>query len=377
MNQRTTARINLSAIERNCQRLQAALGDEASLCAVVKADGYGHGIVPVAQAALAGGASWLAVAAVSELEELRAAGIAGRILVMGAMNDAELERAVVADGDVAVWRESTVRRLGALTPPGSQTGVHVKLDTGMGRLGTRDPVEARRVALTAAELPTVKLVGLMTHFATADDLSDEFFDLQLERFSEFVSGVKPVAHTLYVHAANSAALLRESGARFDLARCGIAIYGLDPYNTDPREQELEPALELCSYVAEVKPCAAGESAGYGRKFIAATDTEIATVPIGYGDGYQRALSGKSEVLVNGQRFPLAGTVSMDNITVDLGLNSGVKPGDQVVLIGSQGEELITAEELALLAGTINYEIATGITRRVPRNYHHDGIPAQP
>jgi alanine racemase len=180
---------------------------------------------------------------------------------------------------------------------------------------------------------------------------------------------------IVVHAANSVATLREPASHFDLVRCGIAIYGCDPMNQDPAAHGLEPALELTSYVAAVKLARAGESAGYGRRFIATGDTWIATVPIGYADGIRRALTNNCDVLIGGRRYPLVGTVSMDNITVELGPSAGgVRWGDRVTIIGTDGDERQTAEDLARRIGTINYEILCGITPRVPRVYHRDGAP---
>jgi alanine racemase len=364
---RAEARIDAGAIERNCARLAAL----APLCAVVKADGYGHGAVTAARAAQRGGAVSLAVATAGEAAELRAAGIDGSILVMGALSPEELEIALAARADVVAWREAFVAavaargghvpRGGDVAGGGEDIGVHVKFDTGMGRLGTRDPAEANRVADAVKATPGLRLAGAMTHFATADD-DPEFMAEQLARFL-------PWADTLATtrHAANSAATLGNPAARLDLVRCGIASYGMDPFHRDPADHGLEPALELVSYVAEVKRAHAGESAGYGRRFIAERDTWLGTVPIGYGDGFRRGLTGRFDVLVGGRRVPGVGTVSMDNITVDLG-DTPVQTGTEAVLIGTRGDERILAEDLAGALGTINYEITCGISRRVPRRY---------
>jgi alanine racemase len=183
-----------------------------------------------------------------------------------------------------------------------------------------------------------------------------------------------------VHAANSAATLREAGSHFDMVRCGIAVYGMDPFGVDPTASRLDPALELVSYLAEVKRCAAGQSAGYGRRFVADSDTFLGVLPIGYGDGWRRALSSNADVIVRGNRRAIVGTVSMDNLTVDLGDTPDTHGlcGEEVVLIGARGEERITAEELARRMSTINYEVTCALTARVPRVYHRDGEPsAQP
>jgi alanine racemase len=349
---RALARVDLAAVERNCARL-AAVAAPAELCAVVKADGYGHGAVPVARAAQAGGAEWLAVAAAAEAAELRAAGIEGPLLVMGALSDEEVGVALEARADVVAWREDFVAALP------ERVGVHVKLDTGMGRLGTRYPDEASRVVEAAGD----RLAGLMTHLATADEDDPAFLEEQLGRFRDWIARHPGVP----AHAANSAATLREPAARFDLVRCGIAVYGMDPFHRDPDDHGLEPALELVSYVAEVKRARPGESAGYGRRFVAERETWIGTIPIGYGDGVRRALTNNADVLVDGRRVPLVGTVSMDNITVDLG-DEPVERGAEAVLIGARGGERILAEDVARRLGTINYEVTCGITARVPREY---------
>jgi alanine racemase len=364
---RALARVNLAAIERNVVRLRRELAPGAQLCAVVKADGYGHGAEPAARAALAGGAAWLAVATAGEATALRAAGIDARLLVLGALTPVELDAALQADADVVIWREEA---LAAVAARGAGR-VHVKLDTGMGRLGTRDPQEATAVADAAAAAAGIELVGAMTHFATADELGDAFLGEQLERFEAWALAQRERHAGLLLHAANSAALLRDRATHFDLVRAGVAIYGLDPFQTDAAARALEPALELRSIVAEVKPCRRGHSAGYGRRFVAERDTVLATVPIGYGDGVRRALTNNADALIAGRRFPLVGTVSMDNVTFDLGPDAGdVRRGDEVVLIGPG----LPAEEMAHRLQTINYEITCGLTARVARQHHRDGAP---
>jgi alanine racemase len=346
---RALARIDAGAIERNCARLARL----APLCAVVKANGYGHGDVTAARAALRGGAMHLAVATANEAAALREAGIAAPILVMGALSREELEVAVRARADVVAWRTAFAERV-----PES-TGIHVKLDTGMGRLGTREHEEADAVVAAAGG----RLRGLMTHFATSDD-DPAYAREQLRAFLDW-SGRHPGVPR---HAANSAAALGIPESRLDMVRCGIAIYGLDPFQSDPAEHGLEPAMTLVSWVAEVKRCPKGASAGYGRRFVAERDTWLATLPIGYADGVRRALTNNAEVLIGGRRLPLVGTVSMDNVTVDLGPADEEPPvrGEEAVLIGAQGEDRILAEELAARLQTINYEVTCGISSRVPR-----------
>ena len=367
---RAVARVNLAAIERNVARMRRELPDEGALCAVVKADGYGHGALAAARAALNGGATWLAVAAAQEAAALRAAGVHAPVLVMGALTPHELDIALDADADVVAWDE---RFVAAVAARGGGS-VHVKLDTGMGRLGTRDAIAATRVAEAAAATENVFLAGAMTHFATADERGDAFFGEQLERFGAWALPLKAEHPSLILHAANSAATLRDARAHFDMVRAGVAIYGLDPFLEDAAARDLEPALELRSYISAVKPVASGQSAGYGRRFVAERPTHTATIPIGYGDGVRRALTNNADVLVRGERRPLVGTVSMDNITLDVGTPPSAAVGDAAVLIGGQGHERISAEEVARRLDTINYEVTCGLLPRVPRVYHRDGEP---
>ena len=369
---RARASVNLAAIGRNTARIARA-APSAAVCAVVKADAYGHGMVPVARAALGAGATWLAVATADEAAALRAAGIDAPVLVLGVLSDEELQIALRAQADVVAWTEAFVAR--AAQHGGGR--VHVKLDSGMGRLGERDPARATAVAHAAAATGGVELAGLLTHFATADERGDAFFGEQLNRFRAWATPLREQYPAAAVHAANSAATLRDPASHFDLVRPGVALYGLDPFGEDPAAEGLEPAMELRSYVGEVKACAAGESVGYGRRFIAAAPTRIATVPVGYGDGWRRGLTNNAEALAGGRRFPLVGTVSMDNVTLDLGPDAGGPGvGEEVVLIGAQGDERILAEEVARRLGTINYEVTCGISARVPREHHRDGVTVE-
>ena len=385
-------RVNLDAIACNCERLRAELCEGVQLCAVVKADGYGHGLLESAGAALAGGATWLAVASVPEARELVGRSEIGRsrgtlavgehprfgqqarLLVLGPLLEMEVEEAVQLNMEIVVWDEDLLARAAVLAQGmGRAARVHVKLDTGMGRFGVRDPEQASQLVAAAVANPHVELVGVMTHFATADLPPEDFFGEQLRRFTSWARQVKRAHPEVLVHAANSAAVLRDPAAHFDMVRCGIAIYGMDPFGEDPLARGLQPALQLSSYVAAVKRCAVGDSTGYGRRFLAARDTHIGLLPIGYGDGWRRGLSGNAEVLIAGRRYPLIGTVSMDSVAVDLGPDPTAPAllGQPAVLIGVQGGERITAEELARRLGTINYEITCGLTARVARVHHGD------
>jgi alanine racemase len=367
--ERALARIDLGAVERNCAHLRSLLHGGAELCAVVKADAYGHGDVWCAKAALAGGATWLAVATAGEAETLRRHGLASRILVMGALTHEDAKLAIESMADIVIWDEAFTRELPSLRPAGAaRVRVHVKYDTGMGRLGTKDEAVARALAELAAGDDRLELVGMMTHFATADAEGDDHFGAQLAAFRPFAEELKRAHPAVVIHACNSAATYRDPAAHFDMVRSGIAVYGMDPFGQDPAARGLEPVLALESYVAAVKRFEPGDSAGYGRTWKAEAPTWVGTVPIGYGDGWRRSLSNNCDVLIRARRYPLVGTISMDNITIDLGPDTSIEPGEPVVLIGSQGGERIGAEEVARRLGTINYEVTCGLTPRVRRQW---------
>jgi alanine racemase len=350
--------------------LKRTVGEGTELCAVVKANGYGHGAPVCAAAAMRGGATRLAVATASEAEELRFHFGDAPLLVMGALTADELRTALVAEADVAVWRDDFRELCARLAADlGRPVRVHLKLDSGMGRLGERDPAKLIELARACAGDDRLELAGVWTHFATADEADDEFLPEQLAAFTPVAEAVRELAPGCTVHGANSAATLRDPAAHFDMVRCGVAVYGLDPFQRDPAEHGLEPVMELRSYVADVKRFERGASAGYGRTWRAAEDTWVGVVPIGYGDGVRRALSNNAEVLVGGRRHPVVGTVSMDNLTIDLGPETDVEAGAPAVLIGAQGGERILAEEVGSRLGTINYEITCGVSSRVPREVH--------
>jgi alanine racemase len=322
---RSEITIDLGALRRNVERLRRVLG-ETELWAVVKADGYGHGADDVARAAVDAGARALCVATVAEGLSLRRGLPGQRIIVLGPADR------------VGEAREAGLELVVAGGPIPEDVPVHVKLDTGMGRYGFE-------------RLPplTPNVVGLMTHLATADTDPD-FAERQLERFRDATAGSDAA---LTLHAANSAAALRLPSSRLDAARCGIAIYGLSPFGTDPAADGLEPVLRWRSELAQVKQLDAGESTSYGRSFVADRPTWIGIVPVGYADGFSRNLTG-SEVLVDGERHPVVGAISMDSLAVTLA--GPVETGTPVTLIGDG----LLAEEHARRAGTISYEVVAGI-----------------
>jgi alanine racemase len=347
---RCEVQVSTAAITANARRLRDAAAG-AELYAVVKADGYGHGAVDAARAALAGGATRVCVATLAEAESLRSAlGSEARIVVLTPLTPGEERR--VGGLEIVVSEPSGLGRLAAA---GVSCRVHVEVETGMGRWGLApdDALDAGR-ALAAGEHPGLELAGLMSHLATADQPDTTFRDLQVERFAAFAASFPPCPR----HLASSAATLRPPGPRFDAVRCGIALYGVSPFEGDPALDGLEPALTWTSRVAALRDLAPGDSAGYGRRLVADRPLRIALVPVGYGDGYPRILSGASDVLIGGRRRRVAATVSMDQLSAVV--DEDVRVGDEVVLLGRQGDERVGAEELARLARTIGYEICCGV-----------------
>ena len=363
------AEVDVGAVASNVELLVTRCAP-ASVCAVVKADGYGHGAPAVARAALDAGATWLAVALVEEGVALRDEGIDAPVLLlseppaesMGAVVAARLTPTVYSPSGVAAAAAAVgVRR--------APLGVHVKVDTGMHRVGA-DPADVPALARAVREAPQLRLDGLWTHLAVADEPGqDDFTNAQLARFEEvrdalaaegFVPGL--------LHAANSAGALAHAAARYDMVRCGIAVYGHAPGPALAAAADLRPALTLRARVSLVRTLAAGERLSYGRRYaVAEPGAVVATVPLGYADGVPRRLGEVgAEVLVGGRRRPIAGTVTMDQFMVDCGPGASVSVGDEVVLIGRQGDEEVPAEEWADRLGTITYEVLCAIGPRVPR-----------
>jgi alanine racemase len=364
---RAWADVSLSAIAANVETLRS-VSAPAEVCAVVKADGYGHGAVPVARAAVEAGAAWLAVAHVTEATALRAAGIAGPILLLSEPRASDVDEALAAGVVVTAYTETLIRRLAA-PRGGPPVPVHLKVDTGMHRVGARPGDIVRLAELVKAE-PHLSLEGLWTHCATADQPDDPFTVLQLERFDAAVAAVEAAGIEVPLrHAANSAATITHPASRYDLVRCGIAVYGIPPAPSLVDCLALEPAVRLATEVAFVKPVAAGEGVSYGLLHTIEEDTTVATLPIGYADGVLRRLGLEGqEVLIGGRRCPMIGVVTMDQVLVDLGPDSDVQVGDEAVLLGSQGGQRISPDEWAARLDTIAYEVVCALGTRVERRY---------
>lgn len=360
----TVAMVDLDAIRSNVRELKP---ENAELMAVVKANGYGHGAVPVARAALQAGATWLGVALVEEGLTLREAGIDLSILVLTEFPPGSEEVALRADLTPTIYSEEGLSRLAAAAGAvGSPPGVHIKVDTGMHRVGV--PPDRTTELVGGLGGAGLMLQGLWTHFAKSEEVGDDFTARQLGRFRRIVEELALLGHRpRYLHAANSGAVLAHPETHLDLVRVGIAMYGVAPGPELPGVEALRPALTWRSAVSLVKRIEAGECVSYGLRYRADRPTTIATVPVGYADGYPRALTNRGEVLIGGRRHRVAGTVTMDQLMVDCG-DDPVEAGDEVVLIGRQGAAEVRAEELAGLTGTIGYEIVCGVSERVPREY---------
>lgn len=363
----TTAHVDLAALQHNVAAIRARVGDR-KIMAVVKANAYGHGLVPTAEALLRFGVDELGVAFLEEGIALRRAGVSAPILVLGGIIGNQISHFIEYDLQITAsspYKLSQIEEVAAVT--GRRAVVHLKVDTGMERIGVHwDHAEKLLDAVRAARHCEIR--GLFTHFAASDADDRAYTELQLDRFEQVIGAWKKRGFALpLLHAANSGALLQHERAWFDLVRPGALLYGFYPSPGVARTIPVRPVLSLKTRVVYFKVVRAGAPVSYDGRWIAPRDTRVVTLPVGYGDGYLRALSGKAEVLLNGKRYPVVGNITMDAMMADIGRDSAFN-GDEVVLIGAQGQESIRVEELAERAGTIPYEILTSINTRVPRRY---------
>ena len=359
--------IDLDAIEHNAREISEHIAP-AALCAVVKADAYGHGDIPVAEAAIAGGASWLAVALVEEGVRLREADVDVPILVLSEPTLEEIGLIGSHGLTPTAYRSSFVELLADVAQNATTLPypVHLKLDTGMHRVGA-GPVEAFEIARMIEADDRLVLQGVFTHFPVAD--SDPAFTArQNDALSSFVEALEEEGiHPRLLHAANTAAALDLEGTRHDLCRVGLGLYGLRPGPQVGAGIDLKPAMRVISHVAYTRRLPSGARPSYGRRKVLEGPHNVATVPIGYADGVPRSLTDTGAVLIGGKRYPYAGTVTMDMVVVDLGRDTA-QEGDEVVLLGQQGDEEISADEWASLLGTITWEVVCDFGPRLPRRY---------
>lgn len=363
----TWAEIDLGAIEHNIEQVKQILPSHCDIIAVVKADGYGHGAVQVAQKALMSGATFLAVALLEEAMILREAGITAPILVLGRVSPGQAFVAAENDITLMFFQNEWIKEVNQL-PLTSDLKLHLKLDTGFGRLGIRADEEIDDILEELNKNKHIHLTGVYTHFATADEENVTYFKKQLSRFNHFLDVLKSKwRNPLAVHIGNSAASIRFPHLMHDYIRFGVSLYGLYPSEAAKKETsiDLRQAFSLHSRLAHVKKISKGESVGYGVTYTTEKEEWIGTFPIGYADGWRRSLQGAS-VLVDGKRCPIVGRVCMDQTMVLLDKNYPI--GTKVTLIGNQDNETITMEEVADYIETINYEIPCMITSRVPRIY---------
>lgn len=366
------AEINLQAIGHNVRQLAGVISPDTGLMAVVKANAYGHGAIPVARTALQNGAVYLGVARIAEGEALRQAGIEAPVLVLGYTPPASYPSLLRSNLSQTI---SSLGEAGELSAAAAREGkkavIHIKVDTGMSRLGFRSTdTGAERDILAIATLPHLKVEGIFTHFAAADSESKDYTMAQWNKFKDLLRNLAAKGLNFrYRHAANSAAIIDLPGTNLDLVRAGIAMYGAYPSAEVKKNRvSLQPAMTVKALVAHVKKVPAGTGVSYGVTYTTPGQTMVATIPAGYADGYSRLLSSRGEVLVRGRRAPVIGRICMDQFMVDVSSIPGVVPGEEVVLLGRQKDEEISADELAAKTGTISYEVFCMINTRVPRIY---------
>ncbi len=375
--QRVVAEIDLDAIEHNYREIRNYLPAQSKICAVIKADGYGHGAVPIAKKLNELGADAFAVAASSEAVILRKNGIDKTILVLGYTSEDDYFDMVNYNITQTVFRLDMARKLSDVAlEMGKVAQVHILMDTGMGRIGFIPDESSLKMIKEISDLPFISVEGIFSHFARADEMDKGPSDLQQEKFEEFTKHLKQEGVNIErMHLANSAGLIDIPKAHFDMVRVGIATYGLYPSEEVDKEiLDLRPALTLKSNVILVKDVPEGSPISYGGTYVTKKHSVIATIPVGYGDGYPRSLSSKGHVLIRGKRAPILGRVCMDQFMVDVTEIQGVKEDDEVILIGASEDERITVEEIAAIMGTINYEVVCQLGKRIPRVYLEDGKP---
>ena len=361
----TWVTIDLDAIKNNVRYFLDR--NSVQVMAIVKANAYGHGAVPVAQAALEAGATWCGVARTNEALELRQAGIECPILLLGYTPEAWYEEMIHHQISMTVWDTKQIENIsGVASKINSKAKLHLKVDTGMSRLGA-DPKEVIRMLHGIAAFPNIQIEGLFTHFARADETDSKPTDAQEEQFHGLLAKLKEASIQIpLVHAANSAASLTRPSVYFNCVRVGIAMYGLHPSPERPLPAVFRSVLAWKSVLSQVKLLPPGRGISYGHEYVTSREERIGTIPVGYADGFRRVPG--NQVLVGGRKVPVLGRVTMDQIMVQLDAVPEANAGDEVVLLGVQGEQSITAEEIADRWGTINYEVTSGIAHRVPRIY---------
>lgn len=362
----SVAKINLNNLRHNIREYKKLLGDTTQMIAVVKADGYGHGVIPVADTVLKEGVDFLAISRIKEGIELREAGIECNIIMLGGSLPYEIETAVKYSIIPTIYNIEQLEALNsASVGMPIKSKFHLKIDTGMNRLGIKHGEELETFLDVLRNTENVYMSGVFSHFAVSD-VDPEFTKEQYIQFAQAMRQIRAREYMPKTHISNSAAIASYENFNLDFVRLGIGMYGLNPQQKET--VDLKPVMSLSAKIVHINNIKKGDTVSYGRTFEASKDTKIAVLPIGYADGYPRILGNKAQALVNGQRCDVVGTVCMDHIMLDVTKVINVKCGDEAVLIGRQGDEEILAKDLADLAGTIHYEIVTGIQKRVKREY---------
>lgn len=363
---RVWAEVNLQILKENYFKLKTYTQSE--IMPIVKADAYGHGVIPVVKTLIACGAKWFGVALLEEALEIKAVFPDVTVMIIGATDPQESDTVVKEEIIPAIFSFEQAQALSVAAVRLQKTAkLHIKVDTGMGRIGFRPGDEAE--VLKIANLPNLLIEGIFTHFATVDQKDLAFAREQLNIFESFCAKLRAAGLTIPIrHAANSAGIIQFMESHFELVRLGISLYGLPPSGQIGGEVGLEPVMAWKTKVTHVKSISKGETVSYGRTFQAAYETRVATIPVGYADGLRRALSNQGEVLIQGRRSTIIGRVCMDQTMLEVTRIPGVKVGDLVTILGKDGYEQLTATEMADWMGTISYEVICGISKRVPRVY---------
>lgn len=372
---RVQANIDLDAICSNLKETRKIINQDTKIMAIVKADAYGHGMIPVVKALDAMGIDAYGIAILEEGIELRKAGIKKPLLILGFTPSPMYPDLVEYDITQTVFKYDMAKEISDVAMSMNKiANIHIKLDTGMSRIGFQIDEESLNIILDIAKLPGIKISGIFTHFACADEKDKTSAHKQLSEFNDFIKKLEDSG--LYIpmkHISNSAAIMDLPEANMDMVRSGIATYGLYPSEEVQKGRlALRPALELKTNVVFIKDVPAGVGVGYNSTYITTKKTTIATIPVGYGDGYPRQLSSKGRVLINGQYAPIIGRICMDQFMVDITGLKDIKEGDVVTLVGRDGDEFISVEEVAALSGSFNYEFICNIGKRIPRVYYKGG-----
>lgn len=372
--QRVVAEINLDNIANNVNEVKKRVGDDVKILAVVKADAYGHGAVEVSKVALYSGASWLGVATCDEGVQLRNHSIFVPVLLLGYTPVARVDEVILNGLTQTIFSLEMAKDFSESAVKLNKTvDVHIKIDTGMGRIGFLPCEKSIDTIYQISKLPNINITGIYTHFATADEKDKTFTKEQFKKFSYMAENVeKKLGKKIIKHAANSGAILDMPEIKLDMVREGIILYGLYPSNEVQRNLNILPCMSIKTNVSYVKEVDEGVSIGYGRTFFTKRKSVIATIPVGYADGYSRLLSNKAKVIINGKTANVVGNICMDQFMADVTDIGNVKAGDEVILMGKDGESCITADDIANIEGTISYEVLCNVGKRVPRVYIRNG-----